>query len=244
VSKNIEDYESCPHSFSFSRPSHHSGKCPWCKRNVLPIIPPPPTPQQPTEASPSAEAMEAADKLWQEWYEKFSDNYPKESLTQLDIARALDAHFAREFARRVEEAEATADDLEWIEGEVGMSAPAWDCIKAIDIINAAWKRLALRVSLIRRMSPNPPRAGERDEMDRETDTKVSTKMRPELWRVLRLCNQGEPYRGCNGRSAHGGRVRQLQALARRGLIKSPDDTCVTDTGRAALRALGGEGGKR
>jgi hypothetical protein len=100
VSKNIEDYESCPHSFSFSRPSHHSGKCPWCKRNVLPIIPPPPTPQQPTEASPSAEAMEAASRI-------LCMPNPPSGVQRQQIIRAaviFDAHFAREFARRVEEA--------------------------------------------------------------------------------------------------------------------------------------------
>jgi hypothetical protein len=107
VSKNIEDYESCPHcsgSFSFSRPSHHSGKCPWCKRNVLPIIPPPPTPQQPTEASPSAEAMEAAGGLLHLLSEHgmLVDFWIDDDLPL--VARFLDAHFAREFARRVEEA--------------------------------------------------------------------------------------------------------------------------------------------
>jgi hypothetical protein len=54
-------------------------------------------------SGPSAAAMEAADKLWQEWYEKFSDNYPDEHLTQLDIAKALDAFLDAHAAKAVEE---------------------------------------------------------------------------------------------------------------------------------------------
>jgi hypothetical protein len=66
----------------------------------------PPTPQQPTEASPSAEAMEAARKYL---CQPPDDAFECELTQRRCLARTLDAfaraHFAREFARRVEEAE-------------------------------------------------------------------------------------------------------------------------------------------
>jgi hypothetical protein len=73
----------------------------------------PPTPQQPTEASPSAEAMEAARKLVGRIANFIITAYQNENrnkaeaateAAEIRIAQALDAHFAREFARRVEEA--------------------------------------------------------------------------------------------------------------------------------------------
>jgi hypothetical protein len=65
----------------------------------------PPTPQQPTEASPSAEAMEAARKYL---CQPPDDAFECELTQRRCLARTLDAfardYFAREFARRVEEA--------------------------------------------------------------------------------------------------------------------------------------------
>jgi hypothetical protein len=70
----------------------------------------PPTPQQPTEASPSAEAMEAARKLVGRIANFIITAYQSENrnkaeaateAAEIRIAHALDAHFAREFARRI-----------------------------------------------------------------------------------------------------------------------------------------------
>jgi hypothetical protein len=89
---------------------------------------PQPTPQQPTEASPSAEAMEAARKYL---CQPPDDAFECELTQRRCLARTLDAfaraHFAREFAKRVEEAERMCP-----EEDVGGYTPKE--------ITAAWER--------------------------------------------------------------------------------------------------------